>query len=99
MAMRVGVVRIFQIARATASPCRLLTFVEPCAVVGVVAWKVTDFPVAFKHEYVVDDAVEEEAVVADDDKASLELRQVFFKQSESHDVKVVRRFVENQEVG
>ena len=50
-------------------------------------------------EYVVDDVVEEIAVVAYHHYAAFEVGEILLQDSESHDVEVVGGLVENQEVG
>src|SRR5262245_56304407 len=53
---------------------------------------------AFKPEDVINRAVEEVAVVADDNQAAGESVQVIFERGERRDVQVVRDFVEQQQV-
>ena len=59
----------------------------------VVAFEPDDF-VAFEGEDVGGDAVEEPAVVADDDGAAAEVDEPFFEGAKGADVEVVGRFVE-----
>ena len=43
--------------------------------------------------------IKEESVVAYHDQASLELRETILQYAERHDVKIISRLIENQEVG
>ena len=72
-----------------------LQFIGPLAIFGIVSGEVANDAVTFHHEYVVDDVVEEEAVVRYDYSTTLELGEVFFEDTESNDVEVVGRFVED----
>src|SRR4051812_1219 len=68
-------------------------------VVLVVALEPLDGAVAFEGEDVGGDAIEEPAVVADDDGAAGEVEQRLFERAQGVDVEVVGRFVEEQQVG
>src|SRR2546426_11526288 len=64
----------------------------------VVALEPADAAVAFKDEQVRRDAVEEPAVVADDDDAAREIEYRLLKRAQRVDVEVIRRFVQEQHV-
>ncbi len=65
----------------------------------VVAFEEADIGVGFEGEDVGGDAVEEPAVVADDDGAAGEVFEGFFESSHGVDVEVVGGFVEEDDVG
>src|SRR5262245_11380490 len=54
---------------------------------------------ALEGQYMRGDPVEEPAVVADDDGAACEIFEGFFERPKRFDVEIVRRFVEQQQVG
>src|SRR5438093_12241082 len=64
----------------------------------VVALEPAHATVALEDEQVCRDAVEEPAVVADNDDASREIEQRFFERAQRVDVEIVRRLVEEQHV-
>ena len=55
--------------------------------------------VALEGEHVGGDAVEEPAVVADDDGATGKILQRLFQRAQRIDVEIVGRFVEQQQIG
>ena len=67
-------------------------------VVLEVAFEPLDVAVAFEGQDVGGDAVEEPAVVRDDDRAAGEVEQRLFERAQGVDVEVVGRFVEQQQV-
>src|SRR5688500_19716588 len=67
-------------------------------VLAVVALEELDVRVAFEGEDVRRDAVQEPAVVRDDEGIARELEQRGFERAQGFDVEVVRRFVEQQHV-
>src|SRR5439155_25867454 len=67
-------------------------------VVREVALEPLDVAVALERQDVRRDAVEEPAIVADDDRAARELQQAVFERAQRVDVEVVRRLVEQQHV-
>ncbi len=67
-------------------------------VVREIALEPLDMAVSLERQHVGGDAVEEEAVVADDDGAAGELQQGLFERAERVDVEVVGRFVEQQKI-
>src|SRR5450830_59044 len=67
-------------------------------VILVVAFVPDDLAVALEREHVRRDAVEEPAVVADDDGAAAEREERLFEGAQRVDVEVVRGLVEEQEV-
>src|SRR5690606_23831555 len=90
--------------RAVADPVRRVRVVaEPAAAVGEilgeVAFEPDDAAVALEREDVRRDAVEEPAVVRDDDGAAREIEQRLLERAQRLDVEVVRRLVEQQQVG
>ena len=68
-------------------------------VVGEIALEPFDMAVALEGEHVGGDAVEEEAIVADDHGAAGEIEQRLFERAQRVDVEVVGRLVEQQQVG
>ena len=58
-----------------------------------------DVAVPFEGQDVRGDAVEEPAIVADDDHAAGEVQDRFFQGPQRVDVEIVGRFVEQQHVG
>ena len=70
-----------------------------CLVVLEVALEPFDMAVAFEREDVGRDAVEEPAIVADDDGAAGEILQRLFERAQRIDVEIVGRLVEQQHVG
>ena len=54
--------------------------------------------VAFEREHVRRDAIEEPAIVADDDGAAGEVQQRLFERAQRVDVEIVGRLVEQQQV-
>ena len=70
----------------------------PVTVVGVVAREIADVALSFEYQQMVYHFVHEVAVVAHHDDTSLEVLQVFFQHLQSHDVQVVGRLVQHQEV-
>jgi hypothetical protein len=67
-------------------------------VVGVIPFKPDDAAVAFEGQYVCGDAIQKPAVMADDNRASGEILQRFFKCAQGVDVEIVRGLVEKQDV-
>src|SRR4051794_25702502 len=67
-------------------------------VLAVVAVEPVDAALAFEREDVRRDAVEEPAVVRDDDGAAGEGLQRFFQRAHRIDVEIVRRLVEQEDV-
>ena len=65
---------------------------------AVVAFAPNDGSIAFEGEYMCGDAIEEPAVVADDDSAATECFESFFEGAEGIDIEVIGGFVEEQEV-
>ena len=83
---------------------RLISFfAEPALPIGfvfaVVAFVPDHFAIAFEGHNVRSDTVEEPAVVAADDGATGKAFQSFFQGPKGVDVEVVRRLVEDDEVG
>ena len=76
---------------------------QPPHLVGLVVLEVAlepfDMAVALEGEHVGRDAVEEPAVVADDDGAAGEILQRLFERAQRIDVEIVGRLVEQQHVG
>ena len=70
----------------------------PLPVLRVVAWEILDAAFSLEHQQVVHNLVHEITVVADDDDAPREVLQVFFQYLQRHNVQVVRRLVQHQEV-
>ena len=64
-----------------------------------VAFEPFDMAVAFEGQDVGGDAVEEPAVMADDDGAAGEILQRLFQRAQRVDVEIVGRLVEQQDVG
>ena len=71
----------------------------PLAIVGVVAWIVLKFAIALHHKQMIDHLVHKISVVAHHYHATSEVGEILLKHIECHDVEVVGRFIENQEVG
>src|SRR5262249_3351124 len=67
-------------------------------VILVVPLEPDDLAVALEREHVRRDAIEEPAVVADDDRAAGEVEQRLLERAERVDVEIVGRLVEQQEV-
>src|ERR1700733_12232698 len=67
-------------------------------VIGEIALEPFDVAVAFEGQHVRGDAVEEEAVVADDDGAAGEIEQGLLERAQRVDVEVVGRLVEQEQV-
>ena len=67
-------------------------------VVLVVALEPDDLAVAFERQDVRRDAIEEPAIVADDDGAAGERQQRLLERAQRVDVEVVGRLVEQQQV-
>lgn len=70
----------------------------PFEVFVVVAGKVSDPSFAFEYQQMIHDFVHKIAVVRDDDQAAAESLQVFFEHLQRHDIQIVRRLVQHQEV-
>src|SRR5574337_2096064 len=100
-----------RLAFGASSPRELLVLqpmrnhaVEPQApllvllVVGEIALEPFHVAVALKRQHVGRDAVEKEAVVADDDRAAGEVEQRLLERAQSVDVEVVGRLVEQKQV-
>src|SRR6185437_3738006 len=77
-----------------AEPAHLVPFI-----VLEIALEPFDMAVAFEGQDVGGDAVEEPAVMADDDSAAGKILQRLFQRAQRIDVEVVGRFVEQQHVG
>src|SRR6185437_14869843 len=77
-----------------AEPAHLIPFI-----VLEIALEPFDMAVAFEGQDVGGDAVEEPAVMADDDGAAGKILQRLFQRAQRIDVEVVGRFVEQQHVG
>ena len=71
----------------------------PLTILGIVAREILDLTIAPKDQQMVDHLIHEIAVVADDNHAAREILQVFFQYLKRHDVQIVGRLVEHQEVG
>ena len=82
-----------RLERVWAQPLLLVLFV-----VLEVALEPLHMGLAFEGEDVGTDAVEEEAVVADDHGATREVDESVFERAECFDVEVVGRFVEEEDV-
>src|SRR5687767_9507362 len=67
-------------------------------VVGVIALGPADLRVALEGEDVRRDAVDEPAVVADDDRAACEVEERVLERAQRVDIEVVRRLVEQEQV-
>src|SRR4051812_49074790 len=67
-------------------------------VVGIVALEPRDLALALEGEDVRRDAVQEPAVVADDDSAAREVFQSLFESAHRVHVQIVRRLVEQEDV-
>src|SRR5262245_54759299 len=67
-------------------------------VVLIVSLEPLDMAVALEREHVGRDAVEEPAVVRDDDDTTREIEERFFESPQRVDVEVVRRLVKQQQV-
>src|SRR5579863_5559043 len=67
-------------------------------VVGEIALEPLDVAVALEGQHVGGDAVEEEAVVADDDGAAGEVEQSLLQRAQRVDIEVVGRLVEQKKV-
>ncbi len=78
--------------------CRAQAAEFVCLVHFEIAFEPFDVAVAFEGEDVGGEAVEEEAVVADDDGAAGEVFKGFFECAERFDVEVVGGFVEEEDV-
>ena len=72
---------------------------QPLAVLGVVAWEVLYLSVALEHQQMINHLVHEISVVAHYNNTSGEVGKIFLQYLKCHDVKVVGRFVEHEEVG
>src|SRR5712671_8081588 len=76
---------------------------QPAHLVGLVVLEVAlepfDVAVALEGQHVGRDAVEEPAVVADDDGAAGEILKRFFKRPQGVDVEIVGGLVEEQKIG
>src|SRR6201996_3904045 len=77
-----------------AEPAHLVFFV-----VLEIALEPFDMAVAFEGQDVGSDAVEEPAIMADDDGAAGKILQRLFQRAQRIDVEIVGRFVEQQHVG
>ena len=71
----------------------------PFAIVSIIARIVLQFAIALHHKQMVHHLVHEVAVVAHHNHAAAEVLQILLQHLQGDDVKVVGRFVENQEVG
>ena len=80
--------------RVLAEPAHLVLFV-----ILEIAFEPFDMAVAFEGQDVRGDAVEEPAVMADDDGAAGEILQRLFQRAQRIDVEIVGRLVEQQHVG
>ncbi len=72
--------------------------VRPLAILAVGAGKILYDSVALHHEYVVHRVIDEETVMTDHDKATLEFGKEFFKNTECDYIEIVRRFVKYEEI-
>ena len=70
----------------------------PLGILRISAREILYNAVALHHEQVLGYIVQEIAVVADNNQAPLEFREVFFKNPERHDVKVVGGLVKDEEI-
>ena len=77
----------------------LLMALFPGAVFAVIAWEIPHMAISREHKGVVHRAVHEEAVVANDNDAAVELRQVFLQDFQRGDVQIVGGLVEDEEIG
>ena len=68
-------------------------------VIGVVAFEPYDLAVALEGEDVGGDAIEKPAVMGDGDRAAGEIKQRFLERPERVDVEIVRRLIEQQDIG
>lgn len=89
--------------RAVLDPVRLLGGGADAAapvdfVVLIVAHEPLDVTIALEGQDVRRDSIEEPAIVADHHRAARELEQGLLERTESVDVEVVRRFVEEKHV-
>src|SRR6202012_336251 len=64
-----------------------------------IALEPLDVAIAFEGENMRGDAVEEPAIVADDDGAAGEILKSLFQRAQRIDVEIVGRFVEQQHIG
>ncbi len=80
--------------RVLAEPAHLVLFI-----ILEVALEPFDVAVALERQDMRRDAVEEPAIVADDDGAAGEILQRFFQRAQRIDVEIVGRLVEQQHVG
>ena len=67
-------------------------------VVGEVALEPYRLGLALEREDMGNDAVEEPAIVGDDDRAAAEVEQRLFQRTQGFDIEVVGRFIEQQQV-
>src|SRR5437868_11643751 len=68
-------------------------------VIGEIALEPFDVALALERQHVGGDAVQEPAVVADDDRAAGEILERLFERAQRVDVEIVGRLVEQQDVG
>ena len=68
-------------------------------VIGEIAFEPFDVAVALESEHVRRNAVEEQAVMADDDGAAGEILERIFERAQRIDVEIVGRLVEQEHVG
>src|SRR5512145_311315 len=87
-----------------ANPMRLIrffaeTFFPIGLVIAIVALEPHDFAVAFKRKDVRRDPVEKPPIVTADDRTAGEIFESFFEGAQRIDVKVVRRLIQDDQVG
>ena len=67
-------------------------------ILSVIAGEIVYDAITFEHQQMVYNLVHKIPVVADNDDTSLEITEIFFKDIQRHDIEVVCRLVENEEV-
>ena len=70
----------------------------PLTEVRVVAWEISNHSFSFEHKQVLHEAIHKVSVVGYDDQAARETVQKFLQDIQGHQVQVVCRFVEDEEV-
>ena len=73
--------------------------VNKFTIVGIIAGKILDHAIAGENKQMIHDSVKEKAVMTHYNGTSLEIRKILFQQSQSHDVQIVCRLVQYQEIG
>ena len=80
-------------------PLLLIILFLPIAILTIAAREVLNFAIPLEDQRVVNHSVHEVAIVTDDDEASTEVLQIILEYLQRHDVEVIRRLVEDEEVG